>query len=138
MLNDYIVLIKPIEECKDTVLCDVKFYTGSLKGTITQLLCPSSIFRYYYKGLTMELVTLDDKGNLVNIRDAKRADFSLFNLDMFRAYAFNTVTHEALGSNGILYSISMAPAVRNYGYALNPQKKHAPEFFVVNSFIYSS
>lgn len=116
VVRKYLAFINPLEDItgKDEVRCNVRFLTGDLKGKALQTVFTTGIYRYYYYGVTMEVVELDTNNQIIDVYDIRHKDFDLFKIDLTRAEAFNGVSNEVLSSNGLIYRTDQCIMSRDY------------------------
>lgn len=98
---------------KDIALANVKFITGPYERKTARYMLTTSIYRYYYWGVTFEVVTLTDNGAITEVSDIKREDLVSFGMNIIHALSFNSITHEVLGSNGFVYKLDQSLFYRN-------------------------
>ena len=104
---NYLALISPMEDYagKDTVMCNVKFLTGDRKQQMYQMSMTTDIFRFYFWGVTLEVVELDNSGNLIRVYDIDDEAKRKYNIGISYALTYNDVNHEILAANGFVYNI---------------------------------
>lgn len=73
----------------------------------------TSIYKYYYWGVTFEVVSLAENGVITEVADVSREDLISFGLNIIHALSFNSITHEVLGSNGFVYKLDQSLFYRN-------------------------
>lgn len=105
-----LAFIWPAEDItgKETALANVKFITGPFMRKIARYMLPTNIYKYYYWGVTFEVVTLTDTGAITEVTDVQKEDFTTFGLGLIHALSYNSITHEVLGSNGFVYKLDQS------------------------------
>ena len=98
---------------KTEALANVKFLTGPYERKIGRYILTTSIYKYYYWGVTFEVVTLAEDGSITEVADVKKEDLAIFGMNIIHALSFNSCTHEVLGSNGFVYKLDQSLFYRN-------------------------
>ena len=93
---------------KDMALANVKFITGPYERKVARYILRTGIYRYYYWGVTFEVVSLDENGSITEVADVKQEDLVTFGMSIIHALSFNHITHEVLGSNGFVYKLDQS------------------------------
>lgn len=106
-MKKYLALISPMEDYvdKDAVMCNVRLLTGDRKHQTYQMSMTTSIFRYYFWGVTLEVVELDNSGNLIRVYDIDGEARRKYSIGISYALAYDEVNHEILASDGFVYNI---------------------------------
>ena len=102
--------IWPVEEYKNKAYaqCYVKFLNGPFARQVGQYSLTTSIFQYYFWGVTLEMITITEKMEIVDVSDIQKEDFREFKLGIVYARTFNCNTHEVLASNGFIYKLDQS------------------------------
>ena len=100
-------------EGKTEALANVKFMTGPYERKIGRYILTTSIYKYYYWGVTFEVITLAEDGSITEVADVKRDDLASFGMGIIHAISYNSCTHEVLGSNGFVYKLDQSLFYRN-------------------------
>lgn len=98
---------------KDIALANVKFITGPYERKTARYMLTTSIYKYYYWGVTFEVVSLAENGAITGVADVIREDLISFGMNIIHALSFNSITHEVLGSNGFVYKLDQSLFYRN-------------------------
>lgn len=103
----YLAFVGPIENHVGVkqVMCQVKVLTGDRAHKTYKMMMPTDIFKYYFWGVTLEIIEMDSKGNLLKVYDIDSGAKEEFNIGMAHALTYNEVSHEILASNGFVYNI---------------------------------
>lgn len=107
--------IWPAEDIQDkeVALANVKFITGPYERKTARYMLTTNIYRYYYWGVTFEVVSLDENGAITEVADVRKEDLLDFRMNIIHALSFNSITHEVLGSNGFVYKLDQSVYYRN-------------------------
>lgn len=108
----YIWPLEPYQG-KDTALSAIKIMTKPFKRKIIQTYVKTSIYNYYFHGVTFESITIDDDMNVLDIRDVNADDYGKFDISVIHALSFDCQTHDLLGSNGFLYNLDQSVFYRH-------------------------
>lgn len=119
-----LAFIWPAEDIVGKEVCrsNVKFISGPFRHKVIQYDMTTDIYKYYYWGVTFEVVIINQKGDLIEVRDIDKNDFGIFDLDFITALTYNANTHEILATNGFVYKLDQSlfyrhcPAVCEYIY----------------------
>ncbi len=98
---------------KDVALANVKFINGPYERKTARYMLTTSIYKYYYWGVTFEVLTLTEDGSITEVSDVKKEDLLSFGMNIIHALSFNNITHEVLGSNGFVYKLDQSVFYRN-------------------------
>lgn len=111
-----LTFIKPLEDYtnKFNVKAEIRFLTGERKGKKGIYEVTTDIFKYYFFGVTLEVVEFDKIGNIINIRDVKSDEFEEFHMGLLKTYSFNIETTDMLCSNGFVYILNQSKLWRDY------------------------
>lgn len=110
-----LAFIWPIEEYKDKEManCYVRYVTGPFAHKTARYNLKTDIYRYYYWGVTFEVVTIDEQGTITEVADVKKGDLAEFGMGIVHAITYNSGTHEVLASNGFVYKLDQSLFYRN-------------------------
>lgn len=93
---------------KEAAWANIKYINGPYEGMVARYQLPTSIYRYYYWGVTFEVVTLDQNGAIISVSDVNKEDLAAFGMGIIHALTFNSATREVLGSNGFVYKLDQS------------------------------
>lgn len=111
-----IAYIEPLDTYKDKseVICAVKFMSGKFNQQEVKMIVPTDIFNFYFWGVTLEVVTYDDKFNCISVRDLQKEDIITFEIGVCYAMTYNDLTDDILSSNGFVYNLKDSLIGYNY------------------------
>ena len=122
-----IAIIKPVKDIndKEEVLCELRFIDKSNRHTNIIAPVKTSIFKYYFYGVTIEVVELDDSGNVIDIHDLDKESLLEYNLRMNYALSFSFVGNSmvSLATNGLVYYLEQSTFFRNYSFVADNMYK---------------
>jgi hypothetical protein len=102
-------------EGKDNAYAYVRFINGPYERKIGKYFLTTSIYKYYFWGVTFEVVTINEDGSIVEVGDVKKEDLEAFDMSIIHALSWNSITHEVLGSNGFVYKLDQSVFYRICG-----------------------
>ena len=110
MTTNYIAVIEPMEPFNDynsLIRCYVTFLTGNKKSKREEHILSTGIFKYYFFGAAIEVVSIENS-TIVDIHDITKSDLKQFDLGIAYALTFNNTTQELLASNGFVYKFDQS------------------------------
>lgn len=93
---------------KEECICYVRPLTGRFRDKILSGVLTTGIFRYYYWGVTLEEIELDQNGNFGEVRDLTIETLKYYNMSVMYALTFNEETSDVLGSDGFVYRLNQS------------------------------
>ncbi len=102
-------------EGKDNAYAYVRFINGPYERKIGKYFLTTSIYKYYFWGVTFEVVTINEDGSIVEVADVKKQDLEAFDMSIIHALSCNSISHEVLGSNGFVYKLDQSVFYRMCG-----------------------
>ena len=117
-----LAIITPLENInKEQVYSELYFIDLSNKHRVIKTFVPNSIFKYYFYGVTIEAVELDNNNNCVNIHDITKDDMINYGISLGYALTLSFTENEAvsLATNGFTYYLYQSTFFRRYKYIFN-------------------
>lgn len=102
---------------KEFAMANVNFINGPFAKKSMQCRLTTSIYKYYFWGVTFEVVSVTDQGYISTVADVRKEDLAEFGMGIAHALTFNSVTHEVLASNGFVYKLDQSLFYRNCRFA---------------------
>lgn len=109
MARKYIELaiIEPLDMdfSKEKVWSKVSIVTGEHAHRKYNMLVQANVFRYYFWGSAFGVIQYNEAFELLEIRDIVKEDLQKYHLDLVQALTYNQMTHDVVGTNGIVYNL---------------------------------
>lgn len=107
-IKKYLAFIEPLEDIanKQEVMCNIRIITGERAYDVLHQKLTTDIFRYYFWGTTLEVISIDSStGQVVSVEDLQMETMSMFNIGITYALTYNRMNHDILCFNGMLYNL---------------------------------
>ncbi|MBR1854717.1 MAG: hypothetical protein IJ794_16485 [Lachnospiraceae bacterium] len=123
MKKEALAFIYPVDQAalqqgQEQTLCYVNFVNGEDAHTTVKMVCPTNIFKYYFWGVTMEVVVYDAQNQCLEVHDVDEAARRKYNMSVCYAMTFNRQNHTVLASDGFVYNLDQSIFANHCGRVL--------------------
>lgn len=137
-----LAIIMPLETIdKESVYSELFFLQTR---EIVKTFIPNNVFKYYFYGVTLEVVELDKNNNCISIHDVKKDDLIKYNLSINYALtiSFDEDKIASLSTNGFVYYLEQTTFFKRYNFvltnmynAMKSSNNFVVRFFIINGAI---
>ena len=111
-----LAIITPLESIeKESVYSELFFIQTR---DIVKTYIPNNVFKYYYYGVTLEIVELDNDNRCISIHDVKKDDLIKYNISINYALtiSFDADKIASLSTNGVIYYLEQSTFFKRYKF----------------------